>query len=123
MPNYGKHMTGFGWVYNSHPPCADYAPKDLKRGRTRRRILRWLKVRSERKLPLRAADFSQALPLGVRVEVDRDTGYAYVAPVPNRGRYDDLGAARGMLFALLLSIPMWIAIAYVVRCVYHLIAG
>lgn len=101
----------------------DYAPKNLKRGRTRRKILRWLKVRSERKLPLHAADFSQALPLGVRVEVDRDTGYAYVAPVPNRERHDDLSAARGMLFALLLSIPMWIAVAYVVRWAYHLIAG
>jgi hypothetical protein len=114
MPNF---------VYADQCEVADYASKgkNLKRGRTRRRILRWLKGRSERKLPLRSADFSQALPLGVRVEVDRDTGYAYVAPVPNREHYADLGAARGMLLAVLLSIPMWVAIAYVVRWVYHLI--
>lgn len=119
---FGKHVVDRGWVYG--PPCADFASKPkLKRGRTMRRILRWLKNRSSRKGSLRTADFSQSLPRGVHVEIDRDTGYAYVTPTPNRPHYRDLGAARGLVYAVLLSIPLWIGIAYGAQFAFRLIFG
>lgn len=112
----------------------DFANKgDLRRGRTRRRILRWLKDRAARKLEqvqsllagrrsLRDADFGQALPHGVRLVHGGSDNCIYIRPVPNLGvvvdqvreAEDDLRAARGMLVAVAISIPIWAFIGYLI---------